>query len=182
VAEPFLGAPSPDTEPFAETVLRLSPLTSVLHRPTLAALDRGAAAETAAAAALLSRPRGAEVLRTALARWCADPEVLRWRTDLLARFALPQEPSRRDVALDTYVTARLRHGAAWDERLRAAARGLAGRGAPAAVHIATARYWAPLAALWRTDPDLVRSRPYLTGCEAALALVQRYGLPATGAA
>jgi hypothetical protein len=82
--------------------------------------------------------------------------------------------------VDTYVTARVRNGAAWDEQLRAAARGLARRGAPSQVHIATARYWAPLAALWQTDPDLVRSRRYLTGYEPALAMVRRYSLTTAG--
>lgn len=167
-------------EPLAELLLRMSPLTSVLHRPAATSAASGSVPETAAAMALLTRPRGPAILQNALARWSDDLSVLAWRTELLQRFALSNSTQQRAVAVDTYVTARLRYGAEWDRLLHAAARSLRGRGKPEESAIATARYWAPLNTLWTNDRELIRARPYLTGYERALALVDRHRLTATG--
>ena len=117
--------PDPADEPLAETLLRASPLTAVLHRPALrrlAAQTTGDAVE--AAAALVRRPRGQAVLSAALSRWDPDIAVLNWRTELLERLA----GDHPDLVLDTYTHARLRHAADWDARLKWAKRALSAVG------------------------------------------------------
>jgi hypothetical protein len=157
----------------AETLLRASILTAVLHRPPLGRLRAGAtAAEVAAAAGLLTRPRGRAVLTTALAAWSADPAVLDWRAELLTRLSIDHP----GVVLDVYLLARLRHGAVWDRRLAWAARALSGVGLPDDLPLATVRFWAPLAGVNQRDPDLIRSRALLDGHRAAVDLVRRYRL------
>lgn len=180
-----LGGATNPLEALAESLLRLSPLTAVLHRPA-ASGQHGRRPETvthaAMAIALAARPRGAEVLRTAIARWSADPAVLSWRTDLLTRLGTSPEEQHRALVADTYTVARLRHGSEWDSRIRTAARALARSGQPDALSLATVRYWSPLEALARRDPDLLRMRPLLTGEDRALKLVRRYRLDVAGTA
>ncbi|HEY3867439.1 MAG TPA: hypothetical protein VGM10_03785 [Actinocrinis sp.] len=177
VVEPWLRVPG---APAAETLLSASPLTAVLHRPAAGGeRTAGTARQTAVAVAMLARPRGAEVLRSALARWHADPAVLAWRTDVLARIAQADRAEQPFVA-DVYVTALLRHRADWDQRRREAARALAGRGQPGELAIRTVAYWAPLADLKRREPELVRARRVLTEAEDWLTLVRRYRLDVRG--
>ncbi len=164
----------------ADALLRASMLTAVLHRPPLSRLTSGATAtEAEAAADLLGRPRGRTVLTAALAAWSPDPAVLTWRAELLTRLS----HDHPDVVLDTYLLARLRHGADWDRRLSGAARALSGVGLPDDLPVATVRFWAPLAALDQRDPELIRSRTLLDGHRNAVNLVRRYrlGLSAAGA-
>lgn len=169
-----------EAEPLLETLLRCSPLTAVLHRPAATTLAAEAtAAEVDTALGLLARPRGAAVLHAALSRWSPDPAVLRWRADLLTRLAHPHP----EFVIDTYVTARLRHGAEWDRHIRDAARTLSRVGRPDELSLATARYWLPLSALRRRDPDLLRARPLLAGYQYAVRLVEgRHRVSIAGAA
>ncbi len=161
-----------DTE-LADALLRVSTLTAVLHRPPSDRLTADATAtEVAAAVELLGRPRGRAVLTAALAVWSPDPAVLGWRTELLTRLS----HDHPDVVLDTYLLARLRHGADWDRRLRGAARALSGVGLPDDLPVATAAFWVPLAALNQRDPELIRSRALLDGYRGALELVRRHRL------
>lgn len=166
--DPSAGAvpePAPHTdpapaEPLRETLLRAAPLTAVLHRPPAERLTGGGApgAEVAAAMALLTRPRGGRVLVGALAGCSPDPLVLTWRTQLLRILATTGD--RPDLVADTYLAARVRHGAAWDAALRAARAGLRSLDkAPDATALAVAKYWLPLADLWSTP--YVKQRPRL---------------------
>jgi hypothetical protein len=166
-------------EQLTELLLRMSPLTSVLHRPALRT-TRGDAAEAAAATVLLARPRSTRLLQSALSQWSADVAVLKWRAELLQRFALSTSAQQRAAAVDTYVMARLRHGPEWDRRLASATAMLSKRGKPDEGAIATVRYWAPLRTICDNDLDLIRARPYLTGYEPVLRLVRRHRLTATG--
>lgn len=145
VVGPVLALPGAGgfTPALAEPALRASPLTAVLHRP----LPGAVAATRATAARLLRRPRGASVITAALAAPSTDADVLDWRSELLE--LLRQQHT--SVALDVYVTARLWHGPAWDERIRWARRELSGLGAQPELPIATIRYWAPLARLYRDE-------------------------------
>jgi hypothetical protein len=175
VVAPWLtvtGAPT-------DTLLRSSPLTAVLHRP--AADDEGMsmAKEIAVAVAMLSRPRGAEVLRGTLSRWAADPVVLGWRTSLLRRLSQGNDAEQRFTA-DGYVTALVKHGAQWRQRWQEAGRNLAGQGRPDDLMVATVAYWAPLADLAGRDPDLIRQRRVLAGAADVLGLVRRHRLGTTG--
>ncbi len=159
-----------------DAMLDASPLTAVLHRPPASRVDEDATGrEVETATALLRRPRGRAVLTTSLAHWSPDPHVLRWRTGLLTRLCT----AHVDVVLDTYLAARLRHGAAWD-RLTTWAGGelRATRGAADPLAVETARFWAPLLTLGRRNLELLRERPLLDGYGPALSLVTTYRLSA----
>ncbi|WP_326719933.1 hypothetical protein OHT59_10855 [Streptomyces sp. NBC_00243] len=174
----LVGAPWEETEPFAETLLRLSPLTAVLHRPPRGRLRAGAtAAERETAALLLTHTRGRELLITGLCRWSPDPAVLTWRAELLTLLD-EQDP---ELILDVCTAARLRHGGHWDEQLQRAARNLMLDGPADTSALAVARFWAPLATKRRNGTDLARARPLLKGYEHALQLVHTYGLTRAGA-
>ncbi len=167
-----------ENEPLTETLLRMSPLTAVLHRPALRLLEANTTGnEVEAAAALAARPRGAAVLTAALACWSPRPAVLNWRTDLLARLGRDNP----DLILDTVTLARLRYGDDWDLRLRWARRRLGMPGPPDPLAIATARFWVPLARLSQRDPTLPDARPLLAGYRFALDLVRRLRLTTAGA-
>lgn len=177
--DPAPPADGGSDEPLRETLLRMSPLTAVLRRPPLSRLKAGTTAEeTEAAAALADRPLGAAVLTSALARWLPDADALEWRTELLHRLGTQGGPG---LALDTYTTARLRHGPAWDERLRWARRVLSASGPADSLAIATIRFWAPLARLRIHGLSLADERPLLTGYRPALQLVSHYRLLTPGA-
>lgn len=171
-----------DEEPrqsLPEVLLAASPLTAVLHRPTLRALRGGTTRQAVnTALALLERPRGASVLAGALAGWVPFPDVLTWRAELLSRLR-PEHPS---LLLDVYLVARTRFAADWDERVRWAGRQLGSRGAPDPLAIATLRFWAPLAALEKDSIQLPALRPLMTGYDKALHLVRRFRLDQAGAA
>jgi hypothetical protein len=174
VLEPALpwltdAAPSDESEPLADTMLRVSPLTAVLYRPPLSALDSGATArEVATARSLMTRPHGVDLLQATLSTVTTEPAVLAWRQELLTRLVI-DDPV---FVVDTYVTARLRHGQRWDAAISAARITFAGLEAPDALSMATARYWLPLAQLRRSHPDLVRQRRLMRGHQEALRLVE----------
>jgi hypothetical protein len=172
VLQPALSQLTPDdgsAESLVELLLRCSPLTAVLHRPPAVALAEGATAnEVAAVTSLLTRPRGVDVLQATLSRFSADPAVLAWRTELLTRLGV----DRPVFVLDTYLTARLRHGPEWDEALARARRAFSLVSGPDELCIATARYWLPLSRLCRSHPVLLRERPLMTGYQEALRLVE----------
>ncbi|MEV4515505.1 hypothetical protein AB0K00_41930 [Dactylosporangium sp. NPDC049525] len=158
-------------EPLVARVLRAAPLAGVLLHP--GAADRTAAASFAAQ--LVRRPRGPEVFAGALADPDAGAVVLTWRAELLDRLRL----DRPAAVLEVFVTARLRHGPAWTDRVTWAGRRLSSLvrldDADAALAVATVRYWAVLAALATAEPALVTARPFLEGHEPALRLARRYG-------
>ena len=165
-------------EPLAETLLRMSPLTAVLHRPPVARLAAGTTAdEVEAAAALADRPGGAEVLAAAMSRWVVEPAVLNWRTSLLDRFSA----SNPGLVLDTYLLARLRHAADWDLRVRWARQRLSALGPPDPLALATARFWVPLVKVAQRGTNVRGERPLLSGHEAAVDLVHRHHLITAGA-
>jgi FtsH ternary system domain X1 len=168
-----------DHEPLTETLLRMSPLTAVLHRPALRLLDADTTGnEVETAAALAGRPRGPAVLTAALACWSPQPAVLNWRVELLERLGRDHP----DLILDTYTLARLRHGDDWDLRLRWAERTLGLPGPSDPLAIATARFWVPLARLRQRNPAMPDARPLLSGYRFALDLVRRLRLVTAGAA
>jgi hypothetical protein len=147
-----------------EHILAASPLTAVLIRPPTAKTKAGDYREPLEAVMdLLGRPRGAEVLTTALAAPTKDFATLTWRTAVLSRLL----GEHRDMVLSVYLTARVRHGREWDELLDWAVSAL-GRGA------AILRFWMPLAILDREDPELLRSRPFLDGHRRAIDLAAPY--------
>jgi hypothetical protein len=170
---------APRAEPLAETALRCSPLTAVLHRPPARALETGATAtEVATARGLMARPHGVDVLQAALSAVPTDPAVLAWRRELLMRLAV-DDPV---FVVDTYVAARLRHGGQWDAAVGAARRAFAGLGAPDPLSMETLRYWLPLSRLRRSHPDLLRQRPLMRGHQEALRLVEgRHRMSIAGA-
>jgi len=167
-------------EPLAETLLRCSPLTALLHRPPAAAIASGATAtEVATARRLLTRPHGVDVLQAALSEFDIDPQVLAWRAELLTRLAV-EDPV---FVVDTYLVARLRHGPWWDAAVAAARRAFSGFGGPDPVSMATLRFWLPLSRLLRSHPALIRERPLMDGHQEALRLVEgRHRLSIAGAA
>lgn len=178
-AVPATGsADDSDQPPLPELLLQASPLTSVLHRPTLHALRSDTTGQAVATAlALLARPRGHAVLVAGLAGWTPLTPVLAWRTSLLSRL----RHDYRDLVLDVYVTARTRFAADWDQRLAWADRQLRLYDVPDPLAIVTVRYWAPLAVIER-DAPLSRLRPLLSGHERAVRLVRRFQLDQAGGA
>ncbi|MPY58426.1 hypothetical protein [Streptomyces spongiae] len=174
-----VDGPPTDSAPIEETLLGLSPLTAVLHRPSHRRLRGGlTAAERGTAALLLTRARGREMLIGALSRWSPDPAVLKWRTELVTQLD-EQDP---ELILDVCTAARLRHADQWDTRLRTAAKSLMLDGPADHLALATARFWAPLATKRRDGTDLARARPLLKGYEQAIRLVHQYGLSRAGTA
>jgi hypothetical protein len=181
----YLGSTgaSPDDdapEPVQELLLAASPLTAVLHRPPRRALRAGTTGQAVGTAvALLTRPRGHAVLAAGLAGWSPFTPVLNWRADLLARL----RHEHTDLLLDVYLTARIRFGADWDERITWAARQLGRSSVADPLAVATLRFWAPLAAVERAAAaPLARLRPLLSGQDRALAYVRRFRLDQAGAA
>jgi len=174
VARPWLGVPDAPTE----ALLLASPLTEVLHRPAAVRIRTGTARQVAVAVAMLSRPRGAEVLRAAMAGWSADPAVLAWRTDFLRRL-MHQGPAQQRIVADVYVTARLWHGEEWDRRVQQASRALGDRGSLSDLAIRTVAYWGPLAVLEGDNPRLVHERRALVGAQAAIEAARRHRLHQT---
>jgi hypothetical protein len=136
-----------------DALRRKSPLTAVLSYPGRGQTD----AARAIAAALLGQPHGAGVLHAAVAAPSSDSAVLTWRAQLLEQ--LRHEHPR--YALEVYLTARLWHGAAWDERIAWAGRELAGLGSPDDLPIAILRYWAPLARMYRDEEAIDPQRSIL---------------------
>ncbi|HUC23605.1 MAG TPA: hypothetical protein VMA73_12930 [Streptosporangiaceae bacterium] len=174
---PSDGLDAADDEPLTETLLRMSPLSAVLHRPAQQRLAAGTTGDDVeAAAALAVRPRGLAVLTTGLAAWSPEPTVLRWRVELLERLGRDYP----DLVLDTYTLARLRHGADWDLRLGWAGRQLHAPGNPDPLALATVRFWAPLAAVERRQVRLPDRRPLLEGYQRALQLVRYFRLTTAG--
>ena len=170
-----------DERPLGELLLEASPLTTVLYRPTLAALRSDTTRQAASTAvALLSAPRGQAVLAAGLAGWSPLPPVLTWRASLLARLRL----NHPDLLLDVYLLARTRFADEWDNRIAWAGRQLLGtRGAVDPLALATLRFWAPLAALERAaGAPLSALRPLLSGQDRALHLVRTLRLDQAGAA
>lgn len=172
----------PDTirgEPLTELLLDASPLTAVLHRPPLRALRSDATAQAVSTAvALLGRPRGQQVLATGLADWSPLAHVLTWRARLLSRLRFDHP----DLLLDVCLTARTRHAARWDDRVRWAARQLSSRGPVDPLALATLQFWAPLEAFERSAGPLSALRPLLTGHDQALRYVRAFQLDQAGAA
>jgi hypothetical protein len=141
-----------------ERLLRASPLSAVLHRPTLERLQgHSAQQEVGLAEELLSRPRGRRLLTCVLAAPSLESDVLEWRSELLQRLRL----AHLDAVVDTYVTARIRHGADWDERLRWAREELY-RGNVHPLAVATVRYWAALEAIQQSHPEQITARTHLS--------------------
>jgi FtsH ternary system domain X1 len=166
-------------EPLSELLLHASPLTAVLYRPPLRALKSDATAQAVSTAvALLGRPRGRAVLAAGLADWSPLAHVLTWRARLLARLRLDHP----DLLLDVCLTARTRHGARWDDRIRWAARQLSSRGPVDPLALATLQFWAPLEAFERSAGPLSALRPLLTGHDQALKYVRAFQLDRAGAA
>jgi hypothetical protein len=173
-----VGEEHPEPEPLAEVLLGLSPLTAVLHRPPLRRLKGEAtAAERGTAAALLAHPRGRELLISGLCRWTADPDTLLWRGELLTVL----DAEDRELMLDVYAAARLRHGADWDARIHRAGRMLAARGPADRLALATVRLWVPLARKARYGVALGPARPLMKGYEPVLSLIRTYDLTRAGA-
>jgi FtsH ternary system domain X1 len=173
-----IAAADPADEPLTEVLLRMSPLTTLLHRPARQRLTGGTTGDQVeAAAALLERPRGLAVLAAGLAAWPGEADILRWRAELLDRLSR----SHQDLLLDTYTMARLRHGTDWDRRLQWARRMLSMPGPPDPLAIATLQFWVPLARLRQRRVPLPDARPLLVGYLPALELVRHYRLLATGA-
>lgn len=147
-----------------DCLLDASPLTTVLLRPSSERLRTGTiGAQLAIALQLLTRPRGRELLTSALAAPTRDLGVLTWRAYLLTRLSR----EHRDVVLGVYLAARLRYGPKWDELLDWAARR---SGAPTAA----LQFWTPLAILDREDRALLPSQPFLEGYRRAVDLGGRY--------
>lgn len=167
------GAP----HPLAEQCLAVSPLTRLLHRPDGEALA-GDAVETdvALATRLLALPGGERILWHAWARPSADTGVLQWRGTVLSRL-VTDEPER---VLNLYVLARLRWGADWDRENRAAVRELSRFAGRPAGPLAVLTFWLPLARLDRNHPELLRSRPMLTGHRPVIDAILRLGLLGRG--
>jgi hypothetical protein len=169
----------PAAEPLTEILLRMSPLTAIVHRPAWRRIAADATGDEIEFAAMLAtRPRGPAVLAAAMAGWSPDAAVLDWRIDLLDRLG-HDSPA---LILDTCTVARLRHGAEWDDRLRWARRQLSRPGPPDPLAIATIRYWSPLARLRQRGVSLPDARPLLTGYREALRLVRQHRLLTAGAA
>jgi len=166
-------------EPLTELLLDASPLTAVLHRPPLRALRSDATAQTVnTAVALLGRPRGRQVLAAGLAGWSPLADVLTWRERLLSRLRFDHQ----DLLLDVCLTARTRHAARWDERVKWAARQLSSRGPVDPLALATLRFWVPLEAVERSAGPLSALRPLLEGHGPALDWVRAFQLNQAGAA
>jgi hypothetical protein len=166
-------------EPLTELLLDASPLTAVLHRPPLRALRSDATAQpVSTAVALLDRPRGRAVLAAGLADWSPLAQVLTWRFKLLSRLRFDHP----DLLLDVCLTARTRHAARWDDRVRWAVRQLSSRGPVDPLALATLQFWAPLEAFERSAGPLSALRPLLTGHDQALSYVRAFQLDQAGAA
>jgi hypothetical protein len=148
------------TGELADDFRRVSPLTALLDRPA-----PGQQAEALEVAhRLVAHPSGRLALTLALARPARDPEVLRWRKDLLESFLL--EPLGRDFVLDVYEAALVHHEAEWLGQVRSAGAVLTDPVASADDRrlneaLSAAAWWGPLSALARTDLDALRSRRYL---------------------
>lgn len=171
-AEPGVSASA--TDDLTEAMLAASPLTAILLRPPSARAHDGDYREPLKAVTdLVARPRGLEVLTTALARPARDAATLAWRTVVVIRLAA----GNRDAVLGIYLAARVRHGAEWDDLLDWAADGTG----QATVRTAVRRFWAPLAVLDQEDPALLRSQPFLDGYRRALELAAPY-IPASAKA
>ncbi|WP_440099032.1 hypothetical protein [Streptosporangium sp. H16] len=167
-----------EPEPLDEILLRVSPLSAVLHRPPLRKLAaRATGEEVATAVELLARPRGAATLAAGLASWSPDHTVLSWRVELMRRL----RADHPDAVLDIHCLARSRHGAEWDRRLSWARRALNRLGPPDPLAIATVEFWAPLFSAVRSGTELARVRPLLQGHEQALQLVRFHNLDKVGA-
>ncbi len=153
----FTGAGKPGTAhadgDLTESLIGASPLSAILIRPPLADLrDKRLDAYLDTAVSLLARPRGEPVLTCALARPATDARVLGWRASLLTRL-LREHP---EIALAAYRVALIRHGDDWDTLIDRAARAPIGSEA-------VLRFWAPLAAMDRDDPALLRTQPLFDG-------------------
>lgn len=156
VAHPAAGRPPPvapagaepatsPAEPLREVLLRESPLSGVLHRPSAERLaaDGAPAVEIATMSALAGRPRGGQLLAAALAGFSTDHQVLEWRARLLRLLATTGH--RPDVAAEAYWLARARHGAAWDAALHRTREAFTSiTSAPDELAFAVGRYWLPL--------------------------------------
>lgn len=167
-----LAAPAADlSEHLLDAVLEASPLTAVLYRPPSERCATDVQRETDFALELLARPRARTCLAAVLGVPSTDPLVLAWR----GRLMTAARGTRPEAVIDVYLTARLRHGAAWDALLASVRRGV-----PASGHtglpVALARFWAPLAALEREQRTALRRNPFLEGYRPALDLVDRHHL------
>lgn len=166
-------------EPLTDLLLDASPLTAVLYRPPLSALNSDATAkQVSTALALLARPRGRSVLSAGLAGWSPLVHVLKWRAGLLGRLRFDHP----DLLLDVYLTARIQHGERWDDRVRWAARQLTSRGPVDPLALETLRFWAPLEAFERSAGPLSALRPLLSGYDQALKYVRAFKLDRVEAA
>jgi hypothetical protein len=160
-------------ERLLDAVLRASPVTALAYRPARDRLTSGAtAAETETALALLGQPRGRTYLATVLGRPVREAAVLTWRTRLLARL----RHTHPDTVVEVYLAARLHHGAEWDALMTRAVADLSGLGLPEQTPLAIVRFWAPLAALDRSDGSRLRERPFLDGYRRVFRLLDRYRL------
>lgn len=163
------GPLSPVGGDLVEGLLGASPLTAVLLRPPLElvrALDLTAHISTALR--LIARPRGRLVLISSLAKPATDAWVLTWRGLLLAELLA----EHLDLVLAVYVAARLRHGDEWDSMLA-----LAGHAPSRSRGSAVLGFWAPLAAIDKQDPALLRSQLFLDGKHRqAIDLAERYAM------
>jgi hypothetical protein len=167
----------PVDDPLVEALLGVSPLTRVLYRPPRQRLIADAiATEVDAAARLLARPAGRRVLVATLAAPVLDPAVLSWRHRLLSRLV----HEHREFVLDVYEVARLHHASVWDGVLHTATRRLSGFRIRPRLPLALLQYWVPLAGIERSDPALLRDRPFLEGHRSVLTAIDRYGLLSRG--
>lgn len=178
VARPFLpmnpaGHAEALPERLLDAVLRVSPLTALEYRPARDRLMSGATVvETETALALIAQRRGRSYLATVLCRPVRDAAVLTWRTQLLARL----RHSHPEAVVEVYLAARLRYAREWDALLTQAVTDMSGVGLPEETPLATVRFWAPLAALDRSDQRRLRARPFLDGYRRVFRLLDRYRL------
>jgi hypothetical protein len=159
-----------DPEALTDRLLMGSPLSAVLLWPPSGEAERAARA----AAGLAARPNGPGLLTSALSSWHSDVRVLRWRAYLLARMATGYP----EIVLGVYAAARIRHGAEWDQRIQAAAAGLAAAasGPEAAQAMATLQYWQPM--LVRQVAERLRTARRVNGYQEALGYLQLHQLQA----
>ncbi|MDJ0837764.1 MAG: hypothetical protein QNK37_14710 [Acidobacteriota bacterium] len=157
-ALPYIPRKGSDEAPdLAEEFLSLSPLTALFHMPIPGAehqiydLTR----------TWLQHPQGRRMLCDQLAQPLDDPRVLAWRHQLLERL---RTGGREDFVLDVFQHKMIYFTPETLDEINAAEAVIGNPLSPEPElrrALAIARFWGPMHAICRADPDAPRARTYL---------------------
>ncbi len=143
-----------------ELCLRASPCTALLAAPP----EQQRADLVQFAADLLDQAASRRLLQLALAEPVADPDIRRWRAELLERLRLSGEAGAAFV-VDVYEAMLIHYAEPALEQVRNARAVILDARAVAASRLrdalTVADWWAPLWALQRSHPEALRARRYL---------------------